>query len=160
HRSGGADMTLEERSDLVLAFARVLYVNGQSTDETLAAAERLGDTLGLRVQIMARWGELQLQAEDGDAILTSADAADPTGVDMDRVVAAMQAIDELGAGRLEPASARKAIGAIAKAPLAPTWLFTLAAAAGAVSLAVLFGVHHLSAAVLIFGSAAAGALLR
>ncbi len=29
-------MTLEERSDLVLAFARVLYVNGQSTDQTLA----------------------------------------------------------------------------------------------------------------------------
>jgi hypothetical protein len=28
-------MTLEERSDLVLA--RALYVNGQSTDETLAA---------------------------------------------------------------------------------------------------------------------------
>ena len=30
-------MTLSERSDLVLAFARVLYVNGQSTDQTLAA---------------------------------------------------------------------------------------------------------------------------
>ncbi len=63
-------MTLEERSDLVLAFARVLYVNGQSTDETLAAAERLGDSIGLRARIMPRWGELQLQAEDRDARLT------------------------------------------------------------------------------------------
>jgi hypothetical protein len=41
-------MTLQERSDLVLAFACVLHVNGQSTDETLAASGRLGDSLGLR----------------------------------------------------------------------------------------------------------------
>jgi hypothetical protein len=34
-------MTLEERSNLVLAFARVLYVNGQATDQTVAATERL-----------------------------------------------------------------------------------------------------------------------
>jgi hypothetical protein len=27
-------MTVEERADLVLAFARVLFVNGQSTDQT------------------------------------------------------------------------------------------------------------------------------
>jgi uncharacterized membrane protein YjjB (DUF3815 family) len=54
----------------------------------------------------------------------------------------------------------EAINRIAKAPPAPTWLFTLAAAAGAVALAVLFGVRHLTAAALIFGSAAAGAILR
>jgi uncharacterized membrane protein YjjB (DUF3815 family) len=54
----------------------------------------------------------------------------------------------------------KAISAISRAPLPPTWLFTLAAAAGAVALAVLFGVEHLAAAVLIFVSAAAGAILR
>jgi len=30
-------MTLEERSNLVLAFAHVLYVNGQATDQTLDA---------------------------------------------------------------------------------------------------------------------------
>jgi uncharacterized membrane protein YjjB (DUF3815 family) len=39
-------------------------------------------------------------------------------------------------------------------------LFALAAAVGAVALAVLFGVQHLRAAVLIFLSAGAGALLR
>ena len=85
-------MTFEERSDLVLAFARTLYVNGQSTDQTLAAAERLGDILGLHATIMARWGELQLQAEDGDARLICSAAADPAGVDMDRVDSAMRAI--------------------------------------------------------------------
>src|SRR6266853_2207279 len=153
-------MTLTECSDLVLAFARTLYVNGQSTDETLAAAERLGDALGLRAKIMARWGELQLRASDGNAELISATAADPTGVDMDRVDCAMRVIEELGAGRLAPAAAMGAIDAISRAPPAPTPLFTLAAAAGAVALAVLFGVQHLSSASLIFVSAAAGAVLR
>ena len=85
-------MTLEERSDLVLALARVLYVNGQSTDQTLAAAQRLGQDLGLRAEIMPRWGELQLEAQDGDARLISVVAADPTGVAMDRVASAMRAI--------------------------------------------------------------------
>jgi uncharacterized membrane protein YjjP (DUF1212 family) len=153
-------MTLEERSDLVLAFARALYVNGQATDQTVAAAERLGGVLGLQANILPRWGELQLHAEDGDARLTCAVAADPTGVDMDRVASAMRAIDELGAGRLAPDAAMAAISAIAQAPPAPTWLFTLAAAAGAVALAVLFGVQHLPAAALVFASAAVGAILR
>src|SRR5439155_45580 len=35
-----AVMTLQERSELVLSFARVLHVNGQSTEETMAAGER------------------------------------------------------------------------------------------------------------------------
>ena len=153
-------MTLEERSNLVLAFARVLYVNGQSTDQTLDAAERLGGTLGLRAKIMPRWGELLLQAEDRDARLISAAAADPAGVDMDRVASTMRAIEELSGGRLVPAAAMEAISAISQAPPAATWLFTLAAAAGAVALAVIFGVQHLAAAALIFVSAAAGAILR
>ena len=153
-------MTLEERSNLILAFARVLYVNGQSTDQTLDAAERLGGTLGLRAKIMPRWGELLLQAEDRDARLISAAAADPAGVDMDRVASTMRAIEELSGGRLVPAAAMEAISAISQAPPAPTWLFTLAAAAGAVALAVIFGVQHLAAAALIFMSAAAGAILR
>jgi len=153
-------MRLDENSNLVLAFARVLYVNGQSTDQTVDATERVGDALGLRAKLMPRWGALQLQAEDGDARGIFAVAADPTGVDMDRVASTMRAIEELGAGRLAPAAALEAIGAISQAPRAPTWLFTLAAAAGAVALAVIFGVQHLAAAALILMSAAAGAILR
>jgi uncharacterized membrane protein YjjP (DUF1212 family) len=153
-------MTLDERCNLVLAFARVLYVNGQATDETLDAAERLANTLALRAQVMPRWGELQLQAEDTDARLISAVAADPAGVDMDRVASTMRAIEEIGAGRLSPAAAKEAITKISTTPPAPTWLFTLAAAAGAVALAVIFGIQHPVAAALIFVSAGAGALLR
>src|SRR3989449_2231747 len=153
-------MTLQERSDLVLTFARVLHVNGQSTDETVAAAERLSNDLDLHATIIARWGELQLQARDGGARLVSVEAADPTGVDMDRVASAMRTVDEVGAGRLAQPAVLEAISAISDAPPAPTWLFTLAAAAGAAAPSVLFVVQHLPAVALILASAAGGAVLR
>jgi uncharacterized membrane protein YjjP (DUF1212 family) len=155
-----AVMSLQERSDLVLTFARVLHVNGQSTDETVGAAERLGNYLDLQARIIPRWGELTLQAVDTGARMDSVAAADPTGVDMDRVASAMRAIDEVRAGRLAPPAAMEAIIAISHAPPAPTWLFTLAAAAGAAALSVIFGVEHLVAVTLIVASAAAGAFLR
>jgi uncharacterized membrane protein YjjP (DUF1212 family) len=153
-------MSLQERSDLVLAFGRVLFTNGQATDQTIEAAQRLGRALGLRAEIIARWGELELQAEDKDGKLSRQIAADPTGVDMDRVAAAMRAIEDVGAGRLAPQAASRLIASIAQAPPAPTWLFALAAAAGAVALSVIFGVEHVLPAVLIFVSAGAGAILR
>src|SRR5262245_37251521 len=153
-------MTLEERSNLVLAFARLLYINGQAAERTVAAAEQVGRALGLRAKVLPRWGELQLKSEDKNAELISLVAADPTGVDMDRVASAVRAIEELGGGRLTPEAAAAAVGAIASAPPAPTWLFTLAAGAGSVALSVIFGVEHPIAAALIFVSAAAGAILR
>jgi uncharacterized membrane protein YjjP (DUF1212 family) len=153
-------MTLEERSNLVLALARVLYVNGQSTDETLAAAGRCSGALGLHAEVVPHWGELELEAEDSGARVVCAVEANPTGVEMDRVVSAMRAVEDLGAARLEPAAAMHTITSISKKPPAPTWLFALAAAVGAVALAVLFGVQHLPAAALIFVSAGAGAILR
>ncbi len=153
-------MTLEDRSALILTAARVLFTNGQTTDQTLNAAERFGEILGLRATIIPGWEELQLHAEERGARLISAVAARPTGVDMDRVVSTMQTIVDVGIDQLAPASALKTINAIAQAPPASTWLFTLAAAAGSVALAVLFGVQHLAGAALIFVSAAAGAILR
>ncbi|MEA2912152.1 MAG: hypothetical protein QOJ15_4233 [Bradyrhizobium sp.] len=153
-------MTSDQRCNLVLIFARTLFINGQATDQTVAAAERLGRSLGLRANVMARWGELQLQSDDKDATLISQVAADPAGVDMDRVASTMRAIEDVESGRLAPDAAMKAISAISGAPPAPTWLFALAAAAGAVALSVIFGVDHFLPMVLIFVSAGAGAILR
>jgi len=152
-------MTFDERCNLVLTFARTLFVNGQATDQTVAAAERLGRALGLRANVMARWGELQLQS-DSNATPFVQVTADPTGVDMDRVASTMRAIEDVEAGRLAPDAAMKEIGAISRAPPAPTWLFALAAAAGAVALSVIFGVSHFVPMVLIFVSAGASAVLR
>ena len=153
-------MTLGERSDLVLGFARVLFINGQSTDQTLDAVEQLGDKVGLQANILARWGQIQLRAAERDSRLVSAVAADPTGVDMDRVASTMRAVEDISAGRLAPADAMGVISAVSRRSPAPTWLFALAAGSGAVALAVIFGIQHLPAAALIFVSAAAGAILR
>jgi uncharacterized membrane protein YjjP (DUF1212 family) len=153
-------MSLQERSNLILNFAKVLFANGQATDLTISATKRLGRGLGLQANIIPRWGELDLQTEDADAELISQIAADPSGVDMDRVASTMRAIDDVASGRSSAEAASKAIATIARAPPAPTWLFALAAAAGAVALAVIFGVEHNPATVLIFISAGAGALLR
>jgi uncharacterized membrane protein YjjP (DUF1212 family) len=147
-----------EAGRLVLACARVLYVNGQTTEETVAAARRLAHALDLPATVIPRWGELQLDQEGSGSV--AVEAADPTGVDMHRVAAAMKAIDEIAGGRLSPVDGMDAIDRLAHAPPSPTWLFALAAAAGAEALSVIFGVEHLVAVVLIGASAAVGAVLR
>src|SRR2546422_10615383 len=112
-------MNLVERSDLVLTFAQVLHVSGQSTDETVVAAERLANHLGLRATIVPRWGELQLQADDGTARLIALNIADPTGVDMDRVASALPALDEVGARRPAPPPLLAPINPLSPAPPPP-----------------------------------------
>src|SRR5579859_284818 len=159
-RSGASSMTTEQSGSFVLAIAQSLFVNGQSTQQTVLAGQRLGALLGLGVRIIPRWGELQLQADDTDASLDRVVTANPTGVNMARVVAAMRVVDELSAGKLNAKGVGDAARSISRLPPAPLWLFTLAAAAGAVALAVIFGVHHLPAAALILASAALGAVLR
>src|SRR5262249_57753812 len=96
----------------------------------------------MRAKIMPRWGELQIQSEDQDSRSTSRVAADPSGVDMERVASTTRAIQEISAGRLAPAAALGAIAAISRTPPAPTWLFTLAAAAGALAPAVILRLAH------------------
>ena len=154
------DSSTAERSDLVLAFARVLHGNGQSTRETLAAVQRLSKPIGLDATLIPNWGSVQLQATGDGARIVSLAAATPAGVNMHRVASAMQAIENIVAGRLPLGIAGKAVEEIAQAPAAPTWLFTVAASAGAAALAVIFGVRHLAAMALIVVSSAAGALLR
>ena len=154
------DRSLLERSDLVLVFARVLHVNGQSTNQTLAAAERLTKGLGLGGMIIADWEGVQILATDGNARLASFGEASPTGMDMDRVACAMRAIGKLDAGRISLPAAIEMVKEIAHRPPAPTWLFALAAAAGAAALSVIFGVEHLGAIALIVASSGAGAVLR
>jgi uncharacterized membrane protein YjjP (DUF1212 family) len=153
-------MTLEQRCHLVLALARVLFSNGQSTDQTMFAAENCARRLGIKISLLPRWGELQLEAEDGDISLVSTVEASPTNVAMNRVAAAIDAATDFEAGRLGPIELNSRIDAISTLPPHPTWLFVFAAAAGAAALAVIFGSRLLHAATLIFLSAGAGAILR
>ncbi|HUK10213.1 MAG TPA: threonine/serine exporter family protein [Stellaceae bacterium] len=153
-------MTSDARANLVLAFAKALYVNGQATEQTLHATARVAGALGLRATIRPHWGELHLVADDEDGALIGRVAADPTGVNMDRVTSAMNMVADIESGRVTPDAAQSKIAEISRIPPAPIWLFTLGAAAGALALAVIFGVQHDAAGVLIFLSAGAAALLR
>jgi len=153
-------MTSDERAALILACARTLFINGQATDQTVAAAEHLGRVLGLNGKILPRWGEIQFQSDGKDGAVIGQVEADPAGVDMDRVASTMRAIEQIEAGRLTPEAGTKVINGISRKPPAPTWLFAFAAAAGAVALSVIFGVEHFTPMVLIFISAGAGGFLR
>jgi uncharacterized membrane protein YjjP (DUF1212 family) len=154
-------MTTQERASLVLAVAKTLYVNGQATEQTVDAAERLGRALGLRTTVIPRWGELQLVADCEEAALTVHVAAAPTGVEMDRVASTVRVIADIEAGHIAPDAAKKTIDDISRSPPpAPTGIFALAAAAGAAALAVIFGVEHIWPVLLIFVSAGAGAFVR
>ena len=103
-------MTPDDRANLVLASARVLYVNGQATEQMVSAAERLGRAVGLRATIMPRWGELHLVANDKGGTVLAELAADPAGVEMDRVASTMRAVDDVASGRLAPDATMKTVG--------------------------------------------------
>lgn len=79
------DRPIVERSDLVLACAHLLHTNGQSTHETVQAAERLGNELGLRATIIANWEDLELRATDCTGNRVSFERGTPTGMNMDRL---------------------------------------------------------------------------
>src|SRR5215469_2278136 len=93
-RSFEASINREMSLNLILAFARVLFVNGESTQRTVDAAERVSKYLGFRTTIFPRWGELEVQIEDSNGKLISAIEAAPSGVDMDRVASTLRAVEE------------------------------------------------------------------
>src|SRR5215469_16397724 len=124
-RASGSAMTAPDRADLVLAFARTLYVNGQATEQMVDAAQRLGRALGLRITIIPRWGELEIFTDSDDAALTVRAEAAPAGVEMERVASTMWAVDDIAAGRLTQAAATKTIDEISRSAPTSTGLFAL-----------------------------------
>jgi hypothetical protein len=76
---------MQEHCELVLAFVRVLFVNGQSTERIVAAVEQLAKTLGFRVEVMPRWGQLQVKVRDQHGRLFS-QIPTPTVIDRHQVL--------------------------------------------------------------------------
>lgn len=148
----------DDSGRLVLEFARILFCNGQSTNQTILAAARLGRVLGLQVELRPRWGELHLQV-DGQAPPPAVTAV-PAGVDMNRVIAATHTARALRTGQITKAQAAAAFAQISHSAPAPTWLFALAAGLAAVALAVIYGVQRWQEVALIFLGTWAGAYLR
>jgi uncharacterized membrane protein YjjP (DUF1212 family) len=146
--------------DLISIGARLLFENGQTTERMVAASEQLAEALGARATLFPRWGELVLRIEDDAGSRYEIVAAEPAGMDMNKVTATMAAIDKVCDGRMDAAQVRSALEAITRFPPVSIARFALFAAAGAAALGVIFGAAHLLSLVLIAFSAGAGACLR
>lgn len=149
-----------ESLDLIALAAKLLFVNGQTTERVIEATERLAGALGLQATLLPRWGELTLRVDGPAGPHYAIVAADPVGVDMGKVTAAMRVIDQLCDGLIAAAAVRPALEAIMRQPPVSLVRFAVMAAAGAASLGVIFGVAHVLSLVLIALSAGAGACLR
>jgi fumarate hydratase class II/uncharacterized membrane protein YjjP (DUF1212 family) len=157
--TGATSSVLTQRASLLLDVAEVLQTNGESTDDTLSAVQRLAKALDLSVSVVADWSHLHIQADHTAAKWSSIRAATPTNINMRRVSDALHIVDRLVSAEVVPAAAAEVVRVAAEPPAA-TWPFTFAAVAGAVALSVINGVEHWGAVALIAVSAGLGALLR
>ena len=146
--------------DLLALAATLLFVNGQTTERTIEATERLAQALGTRIVLAPRWGELAIHTSGPSGPAHRFVAVAPLGVDMGRVGAAMRVIDRARDGSLAVGAVRPALEAVGRLPPISLARFALMAAAGAAALGVIFGATHGLSLVLIAVSAGAGACLR
>src|SRR5260370_9991750 len=146
--------------ELISASACLLFANGQTTERMKAAVEQLADRLGFRVNVLPRWGELVLNIEDAGGSHCEILAAEPSGMDMNKVAETMGLINQVCANGMTAAAARSALKAITQFPPVSTPRFALLAASGAAGLGVILGAAHALSLLLIAFSAGPGASLR
>jgi uncharacterized membrane protein YjjP (DUF1212 family) len=146
--------------DLILTGARLLFMNGQTTERTVEASTQFAVALGFQATLFPRWGELILRIQQGAGSRSEIVAAEPVGMDMNKVSATMTAIEQICEGHMDAARMRSALESITRLPAVSIARFALFAAAGAAALGAIFGTAHLLSLVLIALSAGAGACLR
>ena len=153
-----AHLPREAALEIVALAAALLFDNGQTTQQMVAAGERLGRALGTPVTLLPRWEEIAVQV--ADTPFSEIVRAKPLGVDMRKVMAVLTIIDDVCTGKLRGDAARAALEAVKHVPLASTPRFALFAAIGGAALGVIFGALDAASLLLIAFSAGAGGLLR
>jgi len=119
----------------------------------------MSQALGLLVAIFPRWGEIILQAKaETGGTMVRIRSATPASAAMNRVAAFLRIVQDVSSGNTTGAA--RAISDAERMPPSSLPLFTLACAAGASALSIIFGVEHPEAVAVIAASAACGALLR
>jgi uncharacterized membrane protein YjjP (DUF1212 family) len=146
--------------DLMLRTATLLFANGQTTERTIEATVRLAGALGFRADLLPRWGELTATINGGSGSRAATVAVNPLGVDMGKVAATVDVVDQLCDGRIDLEAARAGLETIRHRPPIALARFASLAAAGAAALGVIFGAAHLLSLILIALSAGAGACVR
>lgn len=146
--------------DLTAQVATLLYVNGQTTQRVERESERLARALGFDAALFVRWGELTVRISQRGNPESAIVAAVPAGVDMRKVTAVLELIDEVCGLRLPAEAVPSHLDAIRALPPVSVPRFAGLAAAGAAALGVIFGAAHLWSLALIALSAGAGGWLR
>jgi uncharacterized membrane protein YjjP (DUF1212 family) len=146
--------------ELVATCARLLFVNGQTTERTINASERMAKELGFQASLFPRWGELVVRIEGEGGSRHEILAAEPVGMDMGKVSATMAVIDKVCDKRMDAAAAHLDLERIIRLPPISMARFALLAGAGAAALGVIFGAAHLFTLLLIALTAGTGACLR
>ncbi len=143
--------------DCIVAVARLLFVNGQTTEATRLAVDRLGRALAVEASLLVRWGELILQVNSRAVALV---AAEPFVVDMKRVASIEKLVDDICDGCTNLDGVRSSLNTvICAAPVSAT-RFAVMAALGAAALGVIFGTFDPITLALIAFSAGTGAVIR
>ena len=155
---GPEPLTREAALKTTALGATLLFAHGQTTEQTVIAAERLGLALGVTARVLPYWGELTVEL-DG-APVSQIVPAKPLGVDMGRVLAVTTVIDQICDGKLSAEAAQSALESAGRVPPVSTLRFTCFAAIGAASLGIIFGTLDTTSLLLIAASAAIGALVR
>jgi uncharacterized membrane protein YjjP (DUF1212 family) len=160
--SGRAETRLAsgEQLALVSLVAKLLFENGESTAKVVSYTERLCRTLGFGATVIPHWGDLTIRIEDGGGSRYAIVATAPVGVDMRKVTATTDVIDDVCNGDTDATDARSALEMAARLPPISLARYALLAAAGAAALGVIFGASHFLSLLLIAISAGAGACLR
>jgi uncharacterized membrane protein YjjP (DUF1212 family) len=146
--------------DLILASVKLLFANGQSTKTIIGVVQKLGARSGVSASVFPRWGELTVRIEDAAGSRYKTIAVEPSGVDMNKVIATMDVIDQLCDRRIDATAANSALEEITRFPPVSLVRFALLAGAGAAALGVIFDATHVVTLVLIVLSAGIGACLR
>ena len=145
-----------ETENLLIRTATLLLANGQTTEGTRLAVERLAKAKGYPVGFSARWDEFVLRSESETVFGEVA----PTGVDISRVTATEAVVEAACLDRITSAEALGRLAAIQRSAPVKLRRFASMAAAGAASLGVIFGASDWLTIGLIAASAGCGALLR
>lgn len=143
--------------DTVLSAAVLLHDNGQSTDMTLIAADRLNRGLGVNCTLIPSWSSMVAIAPGAPV---RASATKPVGVNMRRVAAAMRMMDRAEDGPLDRRVVRQALSDAAGLGNSSAVAFIVACATGAAALSVVFGANDVRTIALVAVSAAIGGAFR
>ena len=157
-RSLDADRAHADRLRLIIRVAELLFVHGETTQGIRRTVDRLGHALDLPVAFLARWGELRVSPDP--RAFGAAVAADPVGVDINRVNATEKLVDRVCDRTIASDDAITALDDVARMPPVALSRFVAMAAAGAAALSVIFGAADLLTIGVTGLSAGLGAGLR